>query len=52
MDKALGIITLLLGLTALALVVSKKSNTVPVLNSLLGNLNTLQKTAISPVTGG
>lgn len=51
MDKAIGVISFLLGLTAVAVILSKKSNTVGVLNSILGGINSLQKTAISPVTG-
>jgi Kef-type K+ transport system membrane component KefB len=51
-DKAIGIIALIMGITALSVVVSKKSNTPAVLGSLLGGLRGLQQTAVSPVTGG
>lgn len=51
LDKALGIITAFIGLTALAIVISRRSNTAKVLDSLLGGINKLQRTAISPVTG-
>lgn len=50
-DKALGIISLILMITALAVIISKRSNTSAVLDSLLGGINRLQKTAISPITG-
>ena len=51
MDKAIGVIMFILGLTALAVIVSKKSNTAKVLEALLGGIGQLQKNAISPVTG-
>lgn len=51
MDKAIGVLTLAFGVTALAVVVSKKSNTAKVLDSLLGGVAKLQKAAVSPVTG-
>ena len=50
-DKVIGIITLILMITALSVVISKKANTVPVVNAVVGGLQKLQQTAISPVTG-
>lgn len=49
MDKALGIITVAFGVTALAVVVSKRSNTAKVLDSLLGGVAKMQKAAVSPI---
>jgi hypothetical protein len=51
MDKALGIVTIAFGVTALSVVVSKRSNTAKVLDSLLGGIVSLQRAAVSPVTG-
>lgn len=51
MDKALGIITIAFGVTALSVVVSKRSDTAKVLNSLLSGIANLQRAAISPITG-
>lgn len=51
MDKALGIVTIAFGVTALSVVVSKRSNTAKVLDSLLGGIAQLQRAATSPVTG-
>jgi hypothetical protein len=51
MDKAIGVITLLVGITALSVIVSKRSNTAKVLDSLLGGIAKLQRAAVSPVTG-
>lgn len=50
-DRALGVLALIIGVTALAVIVSKKSNTAKVLNSLLGGIADLQRAAVSPVTG-
>lgn len=50
-DKAIGIVASIIVLASLAIVISKKSNTATVLDSLLGNLQKLIATAISPVTG-
>lgn len=49
MNKILGIITIVFGVTALAIVVSKRSNTAKVLDSLLGGIAKLQKAAVSPI---
>jgi hypothetical protein len=51
MDKAIGVITLIVGITALSVIVSKRSNTAKVLDSLLGGIARLQRAAVSPVTG-
>lgn len=51
MDKALGIIAIAFGVTALSVVVSKKSDTAKVLNSLLSGIASLQRAAVSPITG-
>ncbi len=51
MDKAIGIVAIAFGVTALAVVVSKRSNTAKVLDSLLGGIAKLQRAAVSPVTG-
>ena len=50
-DKAIGVIIAIVGLSALAVVVSKRSNTAKVLDSLLGGLGKLIRSAVSPVTG-
>lgn len=49
MDKALGIITVAFMVTALAVVVSKRSNTAKVLDSLLSGIAGLQRAAVSPI---
>lgn len=49
MDKAIGIVTLAFGVTALGVVVSKRANTAKVLDSLLGGIAGLQKAAVSPL---
>lgn len=49
MDKAIGVVTIAFGVTALAVVVSKRSNTAKVLNSLLGGIADLQRAAVSPL---
>jgi len=51
MDKAIGVVTIVFGVTALAVVVSKRSDTARVLNSIFNGLYKLQKGAVSPVTG-
>jgi hypothetical protein len=48
-DKAFGVFTIAFGVTALAIVVSKRSNTAKVLDSLLGGIADLQKAAASPI---
>ncbi len=49
MDKALGIVTIAFGVTALAVVVSKRSNTAKVLDALLGGIAQMQRAAVSPI---
>lgn len=51
MDKAIGVIIAIVGVASLATVVSKRSDTAKVLDSLLGGLGTLIRSAVSPVTG-
>lgn len=50
MDKAIGVVSLLVGVTALAVIVSKRSNTAKVLDALLGGIAGLQRAAVSPIT--
>lgn len=50
-DKAIGIFIAIVGLAALAVIVSKRSNTANVLNALLGGFRDSLKAAVSPVTG-
>lgn len=50
MDKIIGFLALIIGVTALAVIVSKRSNTSKVLDSLLGGIAGLQKAAVSPIT--
>lgn len=49
MDKALGIVTIAFGVTALGVVVSKRSNTAKVLDALLGGIAGMQRAAVSPI---
>lgn len=49
MDKAIGVVTIAFGVTALAVVVSKRSNTAKVLNALLGGIADMQRAAVSPI---
>jgi hypothetical protein len=49
MDKALGVVTIAFGVTALAVVVSKRSNTAKVLDSLLSGIANMQRAAVSPI---
>lgn len=50
MDKAIGLVTLAFGVTALSVVVSKRSNTAKVLDSLLGGISKMQRAAVAPIT--
>lgn len=50
-DKAIGVLIAIVGLASLAVVVSKRSNTSKVLDSLLGGFSKTIKAAVSPVTG-
>lgn len=49
MEKALGIISLAFFVTALAVVVSKRSNTAHVLTALLSGIAAMQRAAVSPI---
>lgn len=49
MDKVLGIITVVFMVTALAIVVSKRSNTAKVLDALLSGIVNMQKAATAPI---
>jgi hypothetical protein len=49
-DKGIGVLITIIGLAALAVVVSKRSNTAKVLDALLGGFSNAIKVAISPVT--
>lgn len=49
MDKAIGVVTLAFGVTALAIVVSKRTNTAKVLTALFSGIQGLQKQAVSPI---
>jgi len=50
-DKAIGIFIAIVGLAALAVIVSKKTQTAKVLDSLLGGFSKSIRAAVSPVTG-
>lgn len=50
-DKAIGALVALVGLAALAVVVSKRSDTAKVINSLLSGYTGAIRGAVSPVTG-
>lgn len=49
-DKAIGLIVTIVGLAALSVIVSKRTQTAKVLDSLMGGLSGLIKAAVSPVT--
>jgi hypothetical protein len=49
MDKVIGLISLIFMITALAIVVSKRSQTAKVLTALLNGIVSLQKAAVSPI---
>lgn len=49
MDKAIGVVTLAFMVTALAIVVSRKTNTVKILDSLFTGIANLQKAATAPI---
>ena len=50
-DRAIGVFIAIVGLAAMAVIVSKKSNTAAVLTSLLGGFSSSVRAAVSPVTG-
>lgn len=49
-DRAIGVFIAIVGLAGLAVVVSKRSNTAKVLDSLLGGFSKAVGAAVSPVT--
>lgn len=49
-DRAIGVFVAIVGLAGLAVVVSKRSNTAKVLDSLLGGFSKSVQAAVSPVT--
>jgi hypothetical protein len=49
-DKGIGVFVVIVGLAALAVIVSKRSNTAKVLDSLFGGFSGAVKAAVSPVT--
>ncbi len=50
-DRAIGIFIAIVGLAAIAVIVSKKSDTARVLDSLLSGFSASVRAAVSPVTG-
>lgn len=50
-DKAIGVAIAIVGLASLAVIVSKKTQTAKVLDSLLGGFSKSIRAAVSPVTG-
>lgn len=50
-DKAVAILIAIVGLAALAVVVSKRSDTAKVIAALLGGFSAAIRAAASPVTG-
>ena len=49
MDKSIGVLIAIVGLASLAVVVSKRSNTAKVLDSLLGGFSKAINSAVSPL---
>lgn len=50
-DKSIGVLLAIVGVASLAVVVSKKSNTAPVLTAFLNGFSKAIRAAVSPVTG-
>lgn len=50
-DKAIGVLIAIVGLAALAVIVSKRSDTAKVLDALLGGFSKAVRSAVSPITG-
>lgn len=50
-DKAVGVVLAFVMLSALAVAVSNRAKTASVLDSLFGGLASLNRAAVSPVTG-
>lgn len=51
MDKIIGFLALFIMLTAVGIVLSKRSNTAGVLNATFSGLSKLQRGATAPITG-
>ncbi len=49
-DRTIGVFIAIIGLAALAVIVSKRSNTARVLDALLGGFSKAVGVAVSPVT--
>lgn len=49
-DRAIGVLIAIVGLASIAVVLSKRSDTAKVLDSLLGGFTSAVKAAVSPVT--
>lgn len=49
-DKSIGVLIAIVGLASLAVVVSKRSDTARVLDSLLGGFSGAINAAVSPIT--
>jgi hypothetical protein len=50
-DRAIGILVFIVGLAALAVIVSKRSDTARVLTAFLGGFSGAVRAATAPVTG-
>lgn len=50
-DKAIGVLIAIVSLAALAVIVSKRSDTAKVLDALLSGFSSSVRAAVSPITG-
>ena len=50
LDKSIGVLIAIVGLASLAVIVSKRSDTAKVLDSLLGGFSKAVQAAVSPIT--
>lgn len=50
-DKVIGVFIAFIGLTALAVVISSRANTARVLEAFFKGFSSVQRAAVSPVTG-
>ena len=50
-DRSIGVLIAIVGLASIAVIVSRKSDTAKVLDSLLGGFSTAVRSAVSPITG-
>ena len=50
-DRSIGVLIAIVGLASIAVIVSRKSDTAKVLDSLLGGFSKAIGSAISPITG-